>query len=268
MKNNRVRYLSESAVCIAAATVLNMITVIRMPFGGSVTAASMLPLLLVSYRYGVKKGMLTGFVFSVISLMFDGSVLSFATSRTAVAAIIFLDYIFAFSSVAFGGIFKGKLSSQRTELILGTLIFSAVRYIFHVISGCTVWAGVSIPSSDGLIYSLVYNSAYMLPETAVLIAAVFYLTGIISFDGEKLARTSVAGNKQGNIFKNIAVFMMLAVILFDMLTAFSYIQTEKGYSIENIVNAPFGLIIIVTVAGAVVSGILFILAKHKEKPSK
>ena len=43
-KTNRTKQLAESAVMVAAATVLSLITVIKMPYGGSVTPFSMLPI--------------------------------------------------------------------------------------------------------------------------------------------------------------------------------------------------------------------------------
>ena len=39
---------------IAFATVLSEIKILEMPMGGTITAFSMLPILIIAYRYGVK----------------------------------------------------------------------------------------------------------------------------------------------------------------------------------------------------------------------
>ena len=50
-KSNLVKRLTESSVMVALATVLSLLKLVEMPYGGSVTVASMLPVLIVSYRH-------------------------------------------------------------------------------------------------------------------------------------------------------------------------------------------------------------------------
>ncbi|MBQ8911953.1 MAG: energy-coupled thiamine transporter ThiT, partial [Clostridia bacterium] len=59
-----------------------------------------------------------------------------------------------------------------------------MRYICHVISGCTVWAGMSIPTGGAFVYSLIYNATYMLPETIILILVSYYLGTSLDFDAQ------------------------------------------------------------------------------------
>lgn len=54
MKNN-TRKLAETAVLLALGTVLSFVKV-DMPMGGGMTICSMLPLIVVSWRYGWKWG--------------------------------------------------------------------------------------------------------------------------------------------------------------------------------------------------------------------
>ena len=51
---------------LAFATVLSLIKIVDMPFGGSVTACSMLPILIIAYRYGTKWGLFTAFAASLL----------------------------------------------------------------------------------------------------------------------------------------------------------------------------------------------------------
>lgn len=66
---SRTRTLVECALMIAVGTVLAQIKIFEMPFGGSVTLVSMLPFILVSFRHGVKWGLATGFVNSLLQML-------------------------------------------------------------------------------------------------------------------------------------------------------------------------------------------------------
>lgn len=82
--------LCESAIMIALATVLSMIKFANLPFGGSVTLCSMLPLVLIAYRYKWKWGLLTGAVYGLVQMVLGANNLSYDTSALAVILIIFL----------------------------------------------------------------------------------------------------------------------------------------------------------------------------------
>ena len=67
----KTRRLTESAMLIALAVVLEIVgrTIIPpMPFGGQLTLVSMLPIVLISYRHGVKWGLISGFGYSLIQM--------------------------------------------------------------------------------------------------------------------------------------------------------------------------------------------------------
>lgn len=265
MKTKKVMWICESAIMIAVATILSMIPLINMPFGGSVTAASMVPVILIAYRYGVGLGMVTGFVYSLIQLLLGANNLSYATSSAAAVAIILLDYVFAFTAIGFSGVLKNKTDSQPSSITLGAVSVCAIRYIMHVISGCTVWAGVSIPTEEGLLYSLVYNAAYMVPETIVTVAAVWYLSRIIDFRGDKLARMQKGEGKGASVLNAISTLSLIAAATFDALMLFAATQTEEGFNIVGVASAPFGLMGAITAILVAISAVLYIIGKKAKK---
>ncbi len=171
----RALRLTESAIMLAFATILSMVKLVDLPYGGSITAFSMLPILLIAYRYGTGWGLFTAFAHSLLQLLLGMNALSYATSAGAAVAIILLDYVVAFLVLGLGGIFRGKLRSQGAALAAGAILTGALRYICHVISGCTVWAGLSIPDSHALLYSLAYNATYMVPEILITVVGAVYL---------------------------------------------------------------------------------------------
>ncbi len=163
-----VRWLVESALMIAIATVLNEYTkFIRMPFGGGVTICSMLPLVLLSFRFGWQRGLVSAGAFSVIQLLFGMDNVAYATSAVMAAGIILLDYIVPYTVIGLAGIFK----TMRLEpsYVLGIIVTFSLRLLCHFITGWWIWDALW-PNEFGMIapvYSLAYNGAYMLGEMAL-----------------------------------------------------------------------------------------------------
>lgn len=176
--NKKVVMLCESAVMIALATVLSFVK-IEWPFGGSITICSMLPILLIAYRYNIAWGCFTGFVYGLIQLLFGMSNFAYATSGLAVAMIALFDYLVAYAAIGFGGAFK-KVKNQAMGLCMGAILAGILRFICHFISGVTVWGGFA-DDMPAWLYSLTYNGAYMLPETIILTIGAVIVGLIIDF---------------------------------------------------------------------------------------
>ena len=164
-----------SAVMIGLATVLSLIKVYQMPLGGSVTLCSMLPILLIGYKYGAKWGMFTGFVYAIVQLLLDlGAVLSWGLTPTAVAASFVFDYLVAFSVLGLAGIYgKGFV-----RYILGMVTAMLFRFVSHVISGVTAY-GSFLPKewhNHLWLYSVVYNGTFILPDLIIclFVGAIIY----------------------------------------------------------------------------------------------
>lgn len=262
-KNQRVVTLCECAIMVALATVLSMIKFLDLPYGGSVTAFSIVPLVVISYRHGIKWGLITGFAFSLIQLLLGSSTLSYATSIVAAVAIIMLDYILAYSFVGISGIFRNLIKNPVVAAVTGTIMVCVIRYIFHVISGCTVWAGVSI-DSDGLIYSLSYNATYMLPETIINSVVVFWLFSCLDFGSVQIERAKKQKRTVANtICSSTAVLSIMVAVIIDAIAVFGKLQNaESGeLDITLISTVDFGFISIVTVIGIALCVIFAVISK-------
>ncbi len=273
MKSSKyTRALIEGAMMVALATVLSIFKVVDMPYGGSVTIASMLPIVILSYRHGPLWGLGGGLVYAAVEQLLGLKNLSYFTTWQSILAVIFLDYILAFTLVGLGGIFKKAFREGRMSLAVGALSVSLIRYICHVISGATVWAGLSIPSSAAIIYSLGYNATYMLPETIVLTAVAYYLGGVIDFDRHiptrKRAKTGDA--KEGSYLALSGLCFLVGIVSDIAIIAPALQNPESGAfdfsGISNIAFIPLGIITALSLG----LGILFlILAKiNSEKTRK
>ena len=255
-KQKKMLRLVESGLMLAMATVLSMAKVLDLPYGGSITAFSALPPLLVAYRHGLWQGLLTAFAHSLIQLMLGANTLSYATSPAAAAAIVVLDYLLAFTVLGLGGIFRRKCMSQSTALVLGALLTGALRYLLHVVAGCTVWAGLSIPTEAALVYSLAYNATYMLPETLVTALGAWYLSKAVDLREEMPTRAKQTAQVGNFALSLIGKAALLAAAVLDVVEIFRPLQdAETGdFVITNLALVNWPLVGIVTAAGAAVWG--------------
>ena len=135
--NNRtnINKLTRCALLVAIAAVLSVFPKFEfLPYGGSITICSMLPIVLISYVFGLKWGFLSAFVFSLIQI-FTGFSAAGAVSPLVTVGIVVFDYLVAYTILGIGGIYKGKLGSRSKELVLGSITALALRFLSHIISG-------------------------------------------------------------------------------------------------------------------------------------
>ncbi len=261
-KNSQtVRAMVESAIMIAIAVVLGLLKLFEMPFGGSITFASMLPIALVSYRHGLKYGFAAGLCHGVIETLLGLNTVSYVTGWVSVLAVILLDYILAFGMMGIAGIFRGKFGDQSGELLLGCLLGAFFRFLCHVISGATVWAGLSIPTSAVLIGSIGYNATYMIPETVVLLLVALYLTEMLDFTKPIPERIRRAENDRVPfILSAVAALLVLVALVFDVGHIFSALQGEGGFDFSAIVNVNWTLVFGISAAALAASVVLLFVA--------
>lgn len=178
--NKNTKALLESAIMVALATVLSMIKIWQMPFDGSITLLSMLPIMVISVRHGVKWGLGAAFVYSWTQIL-SGGVFTWGLTPAMLIASLFLDYILAFTVLGLAGMFKNK---GLPGVIAGITVTCVLRFLSHLISGIVLWAKYDEFIAFGVewvnrpvLYSLCYNGIYMLPETVfTVIGAVILLS--------------------------------------------------------------------------------------------
>ena len=147
--------LAYAGVCIALSFALSYVKFFSLPQSGSVTLASMLPLMLYAYVFGARKGVFAGVIYGVLQCVQNPSIYQ--------PMQVLIDYPIAFSAIGLTGIakkFKFLKGNMITEFTVGAIIAVIFRYAAHVLSGYFVfytWAQYSV-FNDYLVYSLVYNS--------------------------------------------------------------------------------------------------------------
>ena len=257
--------LTETAIMLAVSTVLSLFKLIDLPFGGSVTIASMLPMIIIAYRHGLKWGLLGGLASGIVQQLLGLNTLSWVTTWQSIVAVIMLDYILAFTAQGFGGIFKKK-TEQNKALVLGSFLVCLIRYICHVISGATVWAGLSIPDNAALMYSLSYNATYMIPETIVTMIVAYYLGSMLDFRNLRIGRMPSQDPDENMMLKWLAGLLVGVVVIIDTVLVFSKLQNpETGdFDIKGLSQVNWTVLIVITVVAAA-AAIVIALASRKKK---
>ncbi|GHU58310.1 energy-coupled thiamine transporter ThiT [Clostridia bacterium] len=161
----KAKYLTlvECAIMLALATALSFVKIFALPLGGSVTLLSMLPIVLVSVKHGVKTGFATAGLYGVIQMLIgsDFNVASLADTVGVFVVCILFDYILAFGVLGIAGIRRHNgLIGQEVGILLAVFL----RFVCHYISGVTIWASYAPEGLSAGMYSLMYNGTYMLPE--------------------------------------------------------------------------------------------------------
>ncbi len=196
---NKTQRLTVSGIMIALGTVLSLITIFRLPYGGSITLFSMVPILLTGYLFGMKWGLACGGVFGVIQGLLGATMSAAFAGQRAVTVIIVLliDYIVAFAFLGLAGVFKSKIKNPAIAFPLGCVFASFLRFCTHFVSGVLIWGSYAqstleavenslstaiLSNFTGLglaaVYSLVYNTSYMLPETLISVFAAVIIISV------------------------------------------------------------------------------------------
>ena len=264
------RILAECALMLAVGIVLSLVKLIDLPYGGSVTVASMLPVILISYRHGVKYGLITGVAYGIIQQLLGLNTLSYVTTFVSIIAVILLDYVVAFTVLGLGGSFRKIIKSQPAALVAGTILACLLRYACHVISGATVWAGLSIPTNAALIYSLGYNATYMIPETIVTVALAYYIGSLIDFRNPTIRHMAQTEKTKIPLLFWTGGLALAAGLIVDIASIFPYLQNpESGeFDFAGLSSVNWMVVLIATVAAIVIAAISFGIAFLKKNKNE
>lgn len=175
MQNFKTRKLVEGAAMVALATVLSYVRVFKLPWGGSITLLSMLPIVVYSIRWGIKDGFKVSFAFALVQF-FQGigdGLFGWGLTPIMLIACILIDYFLAYSILGIAGIFRKHGTSGN---LAGVALAIIGRFIFHFISGIVIWHSFGalwdgFETNSEVLYSLLYNGAYMLPELVFTLVA-------------------------------------------------------------------------------------------------
>ena len=170
------RTISMAGICTALSFVLSYVKFEAAWLqGGSITLVSFLPICLFSYIYGMKKGLIVGFIYGLLQAIQDPFIVH--------PGQFLLDYPIAFSMIALSGLLTdlNALSNlPRLKFTIGALLTGLFRYIAHVVSGVFAFGAYAADSgaTNFFTFSAVYNS-YVFIDIALVI-----IVGLVLFSSK------------------------------------------------------------------------------------
>lgn len=163
----RLFNLCFCAIMISLSTVLSMVKLFQMPLGGDVTLCSMLPVMMISWFLGMRYGLVSALLNSVIQAMISfGTVSAWGLSPQALAAAVLIDYIAAYTVIGLCGIFRTNNCASFRKFLLGMLLAVSLRLCCHFISGIVLFSSWATFQPVWL-YSISYNGLFLLPDLAL-----------------------------------------------------------------------------------------------------
>ena len=167
--------LTTTGILLALSVVLSLLRLFTLPQCGSVTPASMLPIIIISLLYGNRWGILSGIVSGILSMLLTGGVPAPPVSTIwYYLLVLLLDYILAFGFLGLASFFfrlYGK-SPRSIAFSAATVIF--LRFLCHFTSGIFIWGVYAWEGYGAALYSLIYNGSYMLFELLITTALAFF----------------------------------------------------------------------------------------------
>lgn len=164
------RKLTEGAIMIAMAAVLSFIKVPVGAFGGSVTAASMVPIIVFALRHGTGWGMLASLTYAGIQML-----IGFYPPPTpdflSFVLVIALDYVIAFGVLGLAGLIAKPFGEKRIGAGISAAVTVFLRFVCHLFSGILIWK-VYAGEMSAFMYSLTYNGSYMIFELIITTAVI------------------------------------------------------------------------------------------------
>ncbi|MEM2102477.1 MAG: energy-coupled thiamine transporter ThiT [Candidatus Bathyarchaeia archaeon] len=176
------KILAEIIVVVALSGVLYSLRPFSMPFGGSVTLGSMVPVMWLALRRGVKIGVFAGVVFGLLALPID--VLMLPYSPIANPAQVFLDYPLAFAALGLIGFFKAKKEHPRDLVEVGVYaLLSSLSFIGAIVHNI-VWLVPAMVFFALSVWGVIERKAWQSPLVGVAVAGLgkflaHFVSGVI-----------------------------------------------------------------------------------------
>ncbi|MBQ7363335.1 MAG: energy-coupled thiamine transporter ThiT [Clostridia bacterium] len=175
MRNKKITVLAECAVMVALAFALSCAKLFEMPLGGSITVASMLPIMLISIKYGNAIGLGSAFVYSVtqvLQALAEGNVFPYCETAGTLLLCVFFDYLVPFTLLGLSGMFMkwGKIRHTEIRAYLGIVSVVVLRFLSHFITGVAIWGQWAPDGMGKYLYSFLYNGGFLSLDFLICIA--------------------------------------------------------------------------------------------------
>jgi thiamine transporter len=176
--SKRTLFLIEVAMFTALALVLDLVPFLSFKVwaqGGSISLA-MIPVFIVAFRWGIKGGLLSGFLWGVLQIAVGQAWIMHWLQGS-------IDYLVAFTVLGFAGLFASNIKQAMKDgntkafffyILLGVILGSILRFIAHFVAGIVFFES-AIGGMNVWMYSFLYNISYIAPSIVICTAAIYFL---------------------------------------------------------------------------------------------
>lgn len=176
----KILTITSAGVCLALSFVLSRLKLFEMPMGGSVTPASVLPIVVFCMAFGPVWGFAVALVFACLQLIGGYLLTPFQ---------VLLDYILGYLCLGFTGFAAPKIE-KRTSIgnplkrfcsagivkAAGFTVFAYVaRWFCSVLSGVIFYAEYAPEGMNPWVYSMAYNGSFLAVDCVITLAVMFVL---------------------------------------------------------------------------------------------
>ncbi len=175
---SRTAILTEAAIMIAMAFVLSLIPVFELPWGGTVTMVSTLPILVFSLRHKASWGIAVAGVYSLTQLLHGFGNVLYAKTYWAMVLCALLDYILGYTVLGLTGTIARQFKNRTLGIITGVTGTGVLRLGCSFLSGIIVWSEWAPEGTPVWVYSITYNASWLLPDLVLALVAVLLLSKV------------------------------------------------------------------------------------------
>jgi thiamine transporter len=178
---SRAQILVECALMVALSLALSLLPGLSMPFGGTVSWFSTLPVIIASLRHRARWGVTTALVYSLTQLLLGISNVAAVPAKTAGAMILcaVLDYVAAYTAIGLTGAVAGGVKRGGTvALAAGIAVTGAARLVCSFLSGVLIWGAYAPEDMNVWAYSLVYNASWCAPDVLIVMIGAALLSRV------------------------------------------------------------------------------------------
>ena len=137
----------------------------------------MIPVFILSFRWGMKGGLLSGFLWGILQIATGNAyILNFWQGL--------IEYALAFTVLGLSGIVAVSLQQAIRDkqtgriirnVVIGVLIGGSARFLMHFLAGIIFFSDAVPTGQPAWLYSLLYNISYMVPSMIICMAATYFL---------------------------------------------------------------------------------------------
>ena len=199
--NKKTQKIALTGVLIAVGTLLSVFVVFKMPYGGTITAFSMVPVMVLGYKYGMKWGLFSGLIFGILQMILGATTSGAFAGMSGFNLVLMalLDYIVAFVVLGSAGMFRNKIKNDIAAFALGGAVAGFLRFVCHFLSGLILWGSYAewfftdvfvnsfsakimetcTGTTLAAVYSFIYNALYMVPEIIITVIGIVVIMAVV-----------------------------------------------------------------------------------------